>query len=230
MTIRGPGKLIVLDGTDGTGKQTQTKFLIEHLHREGYSSFSIAFPQYGNKSAGLVEEYLAGKYGKPEEVDPRVASLFYVADRFDLAPQIRTQLAEGKIIVTDRYVDANAGHQGGKIKDLAKRKEFIRWLYEMEYVIFGIPRPDKVFILHVPAEIGQARVRGRQEQIPVSVKLDVHEGNLSHLEDAEEAYLWLVQEYPEDHVLIECVEGKKQLSPEAIHEKIWQVVQPLLAM
>src|SRR3989344_8673471 len=159
------GKLIVIDGTDGSGKKTQTQLLIERLQKENYPAVSISFPQYGKKSAGLVEEYLNGKYGKADEVNPYTASLFYALDRFDLSSEIRARLAEGKIIVTDRYVDANAGHQGGKIKNPEERKKFIEWLYDMEYRILGILRPDTVLILYVPAEVGQKLVLEKQQRL-----------------------------------------------------------------
>lgn len=229
------GKLIVIDGTDGSGKKTQTKLLIDRLQKEGHRAISISFPQYGKKSAGLVEEYLNGRYGKAKEVSPYVASLFYALDRFDLSAEIRTRLEENKIIVTDRYVDANAGHQGGKIRDPRERGRFISWLYDLEYRILGIPSPDIVFILHVPAEVGQRLVLAKQQRlyaerayIEEGKKQDLHEGDLEHLKAAEGAYLWLTEEYPNEHKLIECVKEDRLLSPEEIHEKIWQEVFPLI--
>ena len=228
--IMAKGKLIVIDGTDGSGKKTQTRLLLERLQQEGYPALSIAFPQYGKKSAGLVEEYLNGKYGRPEEVSPYTASLFYALDRFDLSAEIRTGLEEGKIIITDRYVDANAGHHGGKIKDLQERTKFLEWLYDLEYRILGIPRPDIVCILHVPAEVGQRLVAEKQQRLYIEggKALDAHEADLGHLEAAEESYLWLAKQFPEDHQVIECTENGKLLSPEEIHEKLRQAVAPIL--
>lgn len=225
------GKLIVIDGTDGSGKKTQTRFLLEKLQKNGYAALSIAFPQYGKKSAGLVEEYLNGKYGKPDKVNPQIASLFYALDRFDLSPEIRACLEEGKIIVTDRYVDANAGHQGGKIKDPEERAKFLSWLYNLEYEILGIPKPDKVLILHVPAEIGQKLVLEKQQRLYIEggKAMDGHEADLEHLKAAEDSYLWLAKQFSYDHQVIECVtEEGELLSREAIHDKIWQAISPLL--
>lgn len=227
-----PGKLIVIDGTDGTGKKTQTQFLLDRLQKEGYPAVSISFPQYGKKSAGLVEEYLNGKYGKAEEVSPYAASLFYALDRFDLSGEIKKALAEGKIIITDRYVDANAGHQGGKIKDLEERKKFISWLYGIEYDILGIPRPDMVFILHIPPEMGQRLVLEKQQRLYIEEggKMDLHESDIEHLKAAETAYIWLTEQYLQDHRLIECTENGRLLSREEIHEKLWQEVLPLVGI
>ena len=106
------GKFIVIDGTNGSGKATQTHLLMEELKLNGYPVEMTDFPQYGTKSAGLIEEYLNGKYG---QVGPHAASIFYAIDRFDASFKIRQWLQEGKVVISNRYVTANAGHQGGKI-------------------------------------------------------------------------------------------------------------------
>lgn len=224
------GKLIVIDGTDGSGKKTQTQLLLDRLQKAGYPTISISFPQYGKKSAGLVEEYLNGKYGKADALDPYIASLFYALDRFDLSHDIKKSLDEGKIIVTDRYVDANAGHQGGKIKDPEDRKRYIAWLYNLEYRILGIPKPDVVFILHVPAEIGQQLVLTKQQRLYLEEgkKTDAHEADLDHLKAAEKTYLWLAKQYPLDHKIVECVRSGEMLSREEIHGIIWKELTTFL--
>src|SRR6266403_2732213 len=145
------GKFIVIDGTDGSGKTTQFKLLQDTLQAEGYEVETTDFPQYGKKSAGLVEEYLNGKYGN--EVNPYASSIFYAVDRFDASKQMQEWLDQGKIILSNRYVLASAGHQGGKIEDKDERVKFFRWLNNLEYKIFGIPQPDLNIILHVPAAI-----------------------------------------------------------------------------
>lgn len=224
------GKLVVIDGTDGSGKKTQTKLLLSRLRERGYDTFALSFPQYGEKSAGLVEDYLNGKYGQPGEVNPYAASLFYALDRFDLSAKIRAALDEGKIIVTDRYVTANAGHQGGKIKDLEERKKFISWMYNVEYEILRIPRPDLVVILHVPAEVGQKLVLKKQQRLYLegNKTQDLHEADLAHLKAAEESYLWLAEQFPKEHKVVECVQGGRLFSREAIQEKLWQAIFPTL--
>jgi dTMP kinase len=109
------GVFIVIDGTDGAGKKTQTDILCEKLKAYGFAVEIADFPQYGHKSAGLVEEYLNGRYGTAEAVGPYAASIFYACDRYDASFKIRKWLAEGKVVVSNRYVAANMGHQGGKI-------------------------------------------------------------------------------------------------------------------
>ena len=216
------GKLFVLEGTDGSGKSTQFPLLLKRLKRLGHSVMTLKFPQYGQKSAGLVEEYLHGKYGmKPTDVNPYVASLFYALDRFDATTKIRAWLTEGSVVLLDRYVDSNAGHQGGKIKSIAHREKFLRWLYNIEYRILKVPRPDIVIILHVPATLSQKLLAEKERR-------DIHEVDLQHLKDTERSYLWLAQTHPKDHRVVECIERGRLLSPEQIHERIWEVLEQIM--
>ena len=210
--------LIVLEGTDGSGKSTQFRLLLARFKKTRRPLATLKFPQYGKKSSGLVEEYLAGKYGKkPEAVSPYAASLFYALDRFDAAAKIKTWLEGGTTVLLDRYVDSNAGHQGGKIRSPAARKKFLQWLYDMEYRILGIPRPDIVIILHASASINTALLAHK--------KRDIHEQSARHLKDTERAYLWLAAKYPKNHRVIECAPQGKLLPPDEIHERIWDIVE-----
>ncbi len=219
-----PGKLIVIDGSDGSGKTTQTQLLIEALAATGYKVEMADFPQYGQKSAGLAEEYLNGKYG---QVGPEAASIFYAVDRFDASFRIKQWLLEGKIVVSNRYVTASAGHQGGKIADDTARFKFFRWLNNLEYDIFGIPKPDLNVILHVPAEIAQKLVDKKSEQARKYVggkKRDIHEEDLEHLKNAEKVFREISKLFPNTK-LVECVAGGKLLTPNEIHNKVWDLVR-----
>ncbi|MBI4225152.1 MAG: thymidylate kinase [Candidatus Sungbacteria bacterium] len=225
------GKLIVLEGTDGSGKGTQLKLLATRFAKEKIPIATLAFPQYGQKSAGPIEEYLNGKYGsKPEDVSPYAASLLYAIDRFDAATKIRAWLARGKTVLLDRYVDSNAGHQGGKIRKESERNKFLAWLYDMEYHIMEIPKPDLVIILHIPAAISQKLV-GRKTKRAYLKKgtHDAHERDITHLKNAEQSYLWLAKTHPKDHRIIECIEHGRLLPPETIHEKIWNNLEKILS-
>ena len=142
-----PGKFIVLEGLDGSGKSTQCKLLVERLRREGYKVETIDFPRHGEKPAWLVDEYLRGKYGTAKEVGPYCASIFYACDRYDAGFKIREWLKKGKVVVADRYLASNIGHQGGKIKNEKERKKYFDWLYNLEYQILKIPKPDYNLIL-----------------------------------------------------------------------------------
>ena len=227
MSSKSRGKLIIIEGTDGSGKSVQTKLLTEKLQKKGYEVAAASFPQYGKKSAGLVEEYLNGKYGKPENVSPYAASLFYALDRFDLSQELKKLLKNGFIVVLDRYVDSNAGHQGGKIKNSKERNKFLGWLYEIEYKILNIPKPNLTLILHMPADISHKLIAQKKTRsyLKKGKTRDTHEADLNHLKAAEASYLWLARKYPKDHLVIECAEKGQPLSPEKIQEEIWRTVQ-----
>jgi len=226
-----PGKFIVIDGTDGSGKTTQIKILEEKLKAAGCDVAMADFPQYGQKSAGVIEEYLSGKYGQAEEVGPYRASIFYAIDRFDASFKIKQWLNEGKIVLSNRYVSANMAHQGGKINSAIERKIYFNWLHDLEYNIFAIPRPDAVLILHVPAEISQKLTQNQDaiERKPEYTKKgkDIHETNLDHLKKAEEVYLEIGEMFS-DFDLIECSANDEIMSREDISAKIWQQVDKII--
>ncbi len=219
------GRFIVIDGSDGTGKATQMKLLVDNLKLDGYQVEVTDFPQYGQKSAGMVEEYLNGKYG---QVGPYAASTFYAIDRFDASFKLRQWLSEGKVVVSNRYVTASAGHQGGKVADRAERIKFFRWLDQLEYGTFGIPKPDLNVILHVPAETAQRLVDRKSEGDRAYVsgkKRDLHEADLNHLKRAEEVFHEIAELFPNTK-LVECVEeGGRLLSPTEVQQKVWQLVR-----
>lgn len=219
-----PGKFIVIDGTDGSGKATQTQLLVEELKINGYPVEMTDFPQYGTKSAGLIEEYLNGKYG---QVGPEAASIFYAIDRFDASFKIRDWLKEGKIVISNRYVTANAGHQGGKIADNYDRLKFFKWLDNLEYNVFNIPRPDLNIILHLPAEMAQELVDKKSADARKYIngkKRDLHEADIKHLKNAEKVYLEISRLFPNTK-LVECVQAGKLLSPNEVHTKVWELVR-----
>jgi len=214
------GKFIVIDGTDGSGKATQIELLAERLRRSGLDVAIADFPQYNTKSAGLIEEYLSGKYGSPEEVGPYRASIFYAADRYDASFKIRRWLEQGKIVISNRYVTANLGHQGGKIADPLSRKHYFDWLYRLEYEIFNIPRPDLNIILHVPAEISQALANGRKKVDWAGKTTDIHQESLEHLKNAERTYLEIARNFP-NFALVDCAANGRLLSREQISDLVW---------
>ena len=217
------GKFIVIDGTDGSGKTTQAEILIQKLKDAGHRVELADFPQYNTKSAGLVENYLEGKYGGVDEVDPKIASIFYASDRYDASFKIRQWLDEGKIVISNRYTSANMGHQGAKLSDKAKRKDLFDWLYNLEYKTFNIPQPDLNMILHVPAEISQKLSQEREREDWKNKTNDIHQGNLNHLKQAEQTYIEMTEIY-DNFKLVECVENNEILSRGKIAEKIWNMV------
>ena len=215
---------IMVEGTDGSGKGTQTQLLFDRLKQEGYDVEQISFPQYGERSCTMVEDYLNGKFGSADEVGPYPASIFYATDRFAAAPKIRAWLDEGKIVIANRYVASNMGHQGGKIDDPEERKKYFDWNYHLEYTIFNIPKPTVNVILHMPAEMAQALVDKKDARTYLNgKKRDIHEDNIDHLKKAEQAYLDIAKRYP-DFTLLECTDGDILLAPKVIHEKLWDLL------
>jgi len=223
------GKLIVIDGTDGSGKATQVKILADRLQAEGYNIFVADFPRYGESSAYFVEQYLNGHYGGLEAVGPKKGSMFYALDRFAASFELQEKLDQGYIILSNRYVTASMGHQGAKITDDTERDNFFRWLHELEYDILGIPRPHINIILHVPAEISQKLVdaKATRAYIEGGAKRDLHEGNLNHLKAAERVYLEIAHKF-DAFTLIECVKGDSIMSREEIAELVWEEIQHVI--
>ncbi len=222
------GKLIVICGTDGSGKGTQTEILIKKLKDKGINVEMTDFPQYDKDSSFMIKEYLNGKFGSAKEVGPYKASIFYAVDRYHASFQMKKWLAEGKIIVSNRYVSANFGHQGGKIKDSEKRKNYIKWVQDLEYNIFQIPKPDLNIFLHVRPEISQKLVDKKAErEYTKGKKRDIHEADLNHLKDSESAYLEVCNN-DDSWIKIECVKDNELLSIESIANKIDSVVDEFL--
>lgn len=225
-------KFVVIEGPDGSGKATQTKLLTNFLKSKKKKVKKIDFPQYGKKSAGLIEEYLNGKYGKSKEVGPYRASIFYACDRYDASFKLKKWIENGYIVVADRYVSSNVAHQGGKIKNKKERKKYLNWLYHLEYNIFGIPKPKITIILKTSTEISyklSSEIKDKEKIAKKHLylgkkKRDIHEKDKGHLKDSLEVYLEMAREYPRDFKIVECVEKGKLLSPEEIHHKIKKVL------
>jgi dTMP kinase len=167
----------------------------------------------------LVDEYLKGKYG---EVNAYAGSIFYAIDRFDAKEQIQTWLNQGKIVLSDRYVTANAGHQGCKITEEAERLKFFKWLDNLEYNIFGLPKPDLNIVLNMPYMTAHKLIQSRKSE---ENWIDsVHEKNLTHLRLAQNVYLQIAQLFPNTKI-VECVEGKNLLSQNVVHNQVWELVR-----
>ncbi|MCK5107642.1 MAG: deoxynucleoside kinase [Nanoarchaeota archaeon] len=220
------GIFIVIDGTDGSGKTTQLNILVKKLREQGHEVEVADFPQYNQKSAGLVEEYLGGKYGTADEVGPYTASVFYAVDRFDASFKLKEWINQGKIIISNRYVSASMGHQGGKIKNPEDRKKYLEWLQNFEYNVMKIPQPDLTLILHVDSEISQKLSIERKREDWKDKTKDIHEENLQHLKDAEKTYLEIAQ-LPKFQ-LVECCNNNQILPIEEIHKLIWNQINHLL--
>ena len=163
------GKLIVFEGTDGSGKATQSRLLCEYLEKKGIPYRHIDFPRYGKPSAAMVQEYLDGNLGKkPEDVNAYAASVFYAMDRYASYKQDWGEFYDaGGLIVADRYTTSNAVHQASKLPE-EERKAFLDWLFDLEYRLLGLPAPDLVFYLDMPTEVTEKLMRRRAVRISMN--------------------------------------------------------------
>lgn len=215
---------IVIEGTDGSGKGTQTKKLIDRLQSEGKQVETISFPQYGKPSAAMVEEYLHGKLGTSQEVGPYRASMLFAIDRYGAKQQIEKWLSEGKTVIADRYVGSNMAHQGGKMSNEQERQSYFSWNYTLEYETFGIPKPDINIILHMSAATSFRLIEEKQSRAYLKGKeRDMHEADINHLIQAEQTYLSLAKTF-DDFTVIECENENNLRTIDDIHDEIYTLV------
>lgn len=220
------GRLIVIDGSDGSGKATQTKLLIQALRKEKVKVKTMDFPQYEKNFFGkFVGECITGDYGDFLTLDPHITSVIYAADRFESSGKIHTWIEEGYTVVLDRYVSANQIHQGGKIFDSQKRKEFLLWLDKMEFGVFKLPRPDLVIYLDVPIKtsIGLLQRAQQKKKYIKEGKKDLVEQSREYLENSRRSALWLAREN-KNWVRVQCVKNDELRSIEDIHEEVNNIV------
>ena len=232
MTETKSGKLIVIEGTDASGKETQTELLRQKLLRDNIQAQSISFPRYETPTGKIVGICYLGKalpknevgcswFAKPTELDPLTASLYYAADRREAAPQILKILNSGIHLISNRYVESNMGHQGGKIRDESHRKRLFEKLDCLEHEILEIPRPNAVVFLYMPWKVTKElnKERGGHQ--------DAHEASEEHLINAEEAYLQLSRLRKWER--IDCApHGFPPHSINEISAEVYDRVKPLL--
>jgi len=225
------GRLIVIDGTDGSGKATQVELLAKTLKNEGYKIKLVDFPEYYKNFFGkFIGHCLSEQYYNFINVHPKIASVLYAADRFESSKNINTYLEKGYIVLANRYVSANQIHQGGKIKSAKKRAEFIKWLDEMEYKVFKIPRPDIVLYLSVPLELSLKMMKERNKNSKrnyVGNKKDVHEVDTDFQKNSRASALWLSTYLP-NFIKIDCSDKKGIKTREDIHKQVYKIVKKVV--
>lgn len=175
------GKLIVIEGLDGSGKSTQLELLYKNLKEKGIDCRTVSFPDYEHPSSTLVKMYLAGEFGaKPGDVNAYAASAFYAVDRYASFKKYWGEYYNaGGVVIAGRYVTSNAVHQNSKLPE-SEWKSFLDWLYDFEYNKMGIPAPDKVIFLDMPIEVSQKLMTGRYKGD--EEKKDIHERDTDYLE------------------------------------------------
>lgn len=226
------GKLIVIDGTDGSGKATQVALLTEHLKKNGYTVKIVDFPEYYKNFFGaFIGHCLSEQYYKFIHVHPKIASVLYAADRWESKGEIENWLKKGHIVIANRYISANQIHQGGKIANTVKRNKFIKWLNKMEYEVFKIPKPDITFYLSLPIEIVfkllKHRDSSQMKRKYLKKKKDVHENDTEFMKNSIKSALWLAKTQ-KNWVKINCSEKGKILLREKIHEMIYEKVKKVI--
>ncbi len=225
------GKLIVIDGTDGSGKATQVELLAKRLKKEGKKVYVVDFPVYDKNFFGaFIGQCLTDEKYNFLKTHPKIVSVLYAADRWESSKDISAYLKKGYIVIANRYASANQIHQGGKITNAKERKEFLSWLDTMEYTVFGIPRPDHVVYLNMPIKFVHELIARREETQKrdyKGTKKDVHENDPKHLEDARKSAVKLVKELANVSEIM-CASKKAIYSREEIAEKVYEVIKPVL--
>lgn len=216
--------LIVIEGTDCSGKETQSNLLLERLKKEDEKIEKLFFPNYDSPTGKIVGGPYLGKQHIcdgyfPEgaaSVDPKVASLYFAADRRYNSNKIKEFLANNINVVIDRYVESNMGHQGGKLKSQEERLAMYKWLETLEYGLLELPRPDLVIFLYMPYQYAVKLKKNRLE-------LDQHETSEEHLRNAENTYLELAELY--NFSKVDCVKNNQLRTIEEIHEEVYSLVK-----
>ena len=219
------GKLIVFEGTDGSGKATQTELLCQTLTEQGVPFRRLSFPRYSEESSALIRLYLGGAFGShPDDVNAYAASTFYAVDRYASYKQDwGGYYRQGGLVIADRYTTSNAVHQGSKLQG-KERTDFFDWLFDYEYRLLGLPKPDLVIYLDVPVDQTEQNMHRREIQTGASA--DIHERDDGYLRacraaagEAAERFGW---------TKIACTKNGVMRSIDEIHEDVYRAVKEVL--
>lgn len=215
------GKLIVIEGTDSSGKETQSKLLVEKLKEKGYNAINLSFPMYDTPTGKIIGESYLGRNSKSifeegaSNVDPKVAALYYAADRKYNINKVKEYIEKDYFVVLDRYTSSNMAHQGCKIMDKDERFNTFQWIDKLEYWLLGLPKADITIFLHVPYQISCELAKKRSG-------LDEHEKDIEYLKNAEKTYIELSELY--NWKRIDCTINNKLKTIPEINEEIVELV------
>lgn len=213
------GKLIVLEGIDGSGKGTQLQLLARAFAARKMPFTQIGFPNYQGFFGKMAGQFLNGDFGPLHAVDPHLSALLYAGDRWELKPTIEQFLADGKAVLADRYIASNLAHQSARVAS-TKRSEFLTWLKRLEYDIYGLPPEDLVLYLRVPINEAQRLVGQKAARSYTEKRHDIQEADETHLEAAANVYETL--SHQPNWATIDCWDAASSTlrSPESIHTEI----------
>lgn len=219
------GKLFVIDGTDGSGKQTQLENLKRRMSEENIEYRTVSFPNYDSPSSSLVKMYLGGEFGTDAKtISPYIASTFFAADRYATFKKgYEEYYNNGGIILADRYTTANMVHQAGKIQNKEERKKFLDWLWDFEFNLYGLPIPTEVFFLNMPPEYSAKLMKNRENKITHESKKDIHEKDQVYLKEAYDAACELSKQY--NWYEIKCIKDGEIRTIQDINDEIFEEVK-----
>lgn len=226
------GKILVMEGTDCSGKETQTKLLLKRLVKDKIPCEKMSFPRYNTPTGRIIGQCYLGKesfgegdlawFGDANKVNPLIASLYYASDRIAALPDILKIINSGKHLILDRWVESNMGHQAGKERDIKKRIKTINFIHNLEYTLLKLPKPDSVIFLYMPYKIGIELKKNRKGSA------DGHESNINHLKNAEETYLQLAKKY--NWIKINCALNgsiNSLRTPEDISDEVYNNIKKM---
>ena len=214
------GKLVVIEGSDGSGKATQTRKLYERLRDLEVNVRRISFPNYESESSALIKMYLRGDFGgNAEAVNPYAAATFYAVDRFAGLGEWKDFYDQGGLVLSDRYVGSNMAYQAAKLKKKSERTKFLTWLEDLEYERFQLPRPDLTIFLDMPPAISAIlrRERGRE---------DIHENDADYMAKIYTTYKEIALKF--GWKVVDCADKNIARSTMDIHENVLALVEELL--
>ncbi|MFA5887579.1 MAG: hypothetical protein WC852_02625 [Candidatus Nanoarchaeia archaeon] len=218
--------IITITGSDGSGKATQTKLLVERAIKEQYKVKTMSFPQYDKFWGKVIKAYLKGEFGTLEQIDPHDASMLYAMDRLEAKPQLLKWLNERNNIILDRYLESNYAHQAGKYKG-KQREDMLLWLYDLEIEQNNMPESEMVIYLDLPVEWTLKAIEKRSSE-DSSRKQDLHESNTRHLLDTQETYR-MIANRDKRWKIIPCLKSNEtRYTEEEVAELVWKCVFPIL--
>ena len=218
------GKLLVIEGGDGSGKTTQAKMLVDFFHAQQMPTHYYDFPQYEQFYGKLIARYLRGEFGDIHQVSPYLACLPFALDRASVSNEMHQYLQKGYFLVANRYAPSNMAHQSSRISSKTEKIEFLRFIMTLEYQENKIPKEDLVFYLNVPWQTGMALTQKKGARPYLNGKNDILETSSEYRQLTEKAYLDLAEKYTH-WITIDSFEDKRLLSPDVIHQKIVSVLR-----
>lgn len=213
------GKIIAIEGIDGSGKGTQSILVSDQLKSHGLSTTVRSFPEYKNHFFGAeVGNFLNGEFGGLNDVHPKLASILYAGDRFEALQELKQDVLENDFVICDRYTPSNVAHQSAKLENLDDRKAFEAWVYRLEYEVFSIPLPDEVIVLDINPDVSAGLIDQKEQRSYTKEKKDLHESDSSYLSSVRDVYLELAK--VNNWIVINCLEDGKMRKKDAITNNI----------